>query len=64
VLRRCTEEVRRLSDQVIARRDVRHGRLVLMPLDFQSKVAGRKRIARRRHRCLHVHQGALRIFRS
>lgn len=38
VLRGRIEEVRRLSDQVIAQRGVRHGRLVLVPIDFKSKI--------------------------
>jgi CopG family transcriptional regulator, nickel-responsive regulator len=54
VLRGRTEEVRRLSDQVIAQRGVRHGRLVLVPIDFKPKAAAGKRMARRRHP--HVHQ--------
>jgi len=47
VLRGRTEEVRRLSDQVIAQRGVQHGRLVLVPIDFKSKAAAGKRMARR-----------------
>jgi hypothetical protein len=41
-----------LSDQVIAQRGVRHGRLILMPIDFKSKVNARKRMSelRRPHR--------------
>jgi CopG family transcriptional regulator, nickel-responsive regulator len=50
VLRGHTDEVRRLSDQVIAQRGVRHGRLVLVPIDFKSKVPARKRMSPRRNR--------------
>ena len=56
VLRGRTDEVRRLSDQVIAQRGVRHGRLVLVPIDFKSKVPARKRMAAGRHPHAHVHQ--------
>jgi len=48
VLRGRTEEVRRLSDQVIAQRGVQHGRLVLVPIDFKSKAGAGKQMARRR----------------
>jgi CopG family transcriptional regulator, nickel-responsive regulator len=53
VLRGLTEEVRQLSDQVIAQRGVQHGRLVLVPIDFKSKVPARKRVASRRHPRVH-----------
>ena len=42
VLRGRTEEVRQLSDQVIAQRGVQHGHLVLMPMDFKSRAPARK----------------------
>ena len=54
VLRGRTEEVRQLADQVIAQRGVRHGRLVLVPIDFKPKAAARKQMARRRRP--HAHQ--------
>jgi len=54
VLQGRTKEVRRLSDQVIAQRGVRHGHLVLVPIDFKSKLPARKRVASRPHP--HVHQ--------
>jgi len=56
VLRGRIEEVKRLSDQVIAQRGVRHGRLVLVPIDFKSKVPARKRMATGRHPHVPVHQ--------
>ena len=45
VLQGRAEEVRGFSDQIIAQRGVRHGRLVLMPIDFKSKVNSRKRMS-------------------
>jgi CopG family transcriptional regulator, nickel-responsive regulator len=52
VLQGRAEEVRGLSDQLIAQQGVRHGRLILMPIDFKSKVNARKRMSepRRPHR--------------
>jgi CopG family transcriptional regulator, nickel-responsive regulator len=56
VLQGRTEEVTRLSDQVIAQRGVRHGRLVMVPIDFKSKARARKRVSARGHP--HVHQAS------
>jgi CopG family transcriptional regulator, nickel-responsive regulator len=53
VLRGRTEEVRRLSDQVIAQRGVRHGRLVLVPIDLKSKAPAREPVASRRRPRVH-----------
>jgi CopG family transcriptional regulator, nickel-responsive regulator len=56
VLQGRTDEVTRLSDQVIAQRGVRHGRLVMVPIDFKSKVRARKRASARGHP--HMHQAS------
>jgi len=56
VLQGRIEAVRRLSDQVIAQRGVRHGRLILVPIDFKSKLPGHKRMATGRRPHVDVHQ--------
>ena len=53
VLRGQTEEVERFADHVIAERGVRHGRLVMVPVDVEEEKHAQG--AAPEHRHLHVH---------
>ena len=53
MLRGTTRDVRQFSDQIIAERGVRHGRLMLMPVDIKSEVHAHGHKSARRH--MHAH---------
>jgi len=54
ILKGHTDEVQKFSDHVIAQRGVRHGRLVLMPVDIKSEVHAHGEKPARRHAHLHA----------
>jgi len=53
VLRGPAEEVRHLAEHVIAERGVRHGRLVTVPVDFDSQTHAHGKEPKHKH--LHTH---------
>jgi len=56
VLKGSTKKVREFSDQVIAQRGVRHGRLVLVPVDITSEVHAHGHESAHRHPHAHAHR--------
>ena len=56
VLKGRTTEVQKVADGVIAERGVRHGRLVVVPVDLSSEVHAHTHTAPRRHSHAHVHR--------
>jgi CopG family transcriptional regulator, nickel-responsive regulator len=58
VLQGRTDHVRQFGDQIVAQRGVRHGQLVLVPVDLKSEAHahGRESAPRRRHVHAHVHR--------
>jgi CopG family transcriptional regulator, nickel-responsive regulator len=56
VLRGHTKEVQAVADHVIAERGVRHGRLVVVPVEFRSEVHSHAGEAPQRHGHAHVHR--------
>jgi len=56
VLKGSTNKVRKFSDQVIAQRGVRHGRLVLVPVDITSEVHAHGHESAHRHPHAHAHR--------
>jgi CopG family nickel-responsive transcriptional regulator len=57
VLRGATEEVQHMADHVIAERGVRHGKLVVVPVEFASQEHPHADAPSRSHGHVHVKQG-------
>jgi CopG family transcriptional regulator, nickel-responsive regulator len=56
VLKGRTAEVQTVADHVIAERGVRHGRLVMVPVEFRSEVHAHGDEQPQRHSHAHVHR--------
>jgi CopG family transcriptional regulator, nickel-responsive regulator len=50
-----TDDVRQFADQVVAQRGVRHGRLILVPVDLKSEAHAHGQAPGPRHRHTHAH---------
>ncbi len=55
LLKGATRDVQQFADRVIAERGVRHGRLVLVPVELDSAVHAHADERPRRHAHMHVH---------
>jgi CopG family transcriptional regulator, nickel-responsive regulator len=56
VLKGRTREVQEVADHVIAERGVRHGRLVMVPVEFRNEVHAHAGEPPQRHAHTHVHR--------